>query len=239
MKNEQTPRIRLRRHHDDEYYDAASVRGPNNEELLRISLQPRFKTSGLSGDEWRHHADFWLPDFARSFHGFRDALQYSPAFVWKHARGLLERGPVTVTVLRKNMCVWKDALGTFADASLGLLWHLTVAGENGATRHLTDTEERERCQQPGCSSPPKRLYRLKRYQISRSERHMADFEYAFEPRHIWFCDRHAHRGDCGLEDCDKNYEVVGGGNPESAPVEEQDVRPSGFAGMIESGEEDL
>ena len=31
---------------------------------------------------------------------------------------------------------------------------------------------------------------------------MAEFEEWNNNRYIWFCERHLHRGDCGLEDCD-------------------------------------
>ena len=34
-----------RNHHDDEWYDE-----------IRVTTVPRFKTSGLSGDEWRRSA---------------------------------------------------------------------------------------------------------------------------------------------------------------------------------------
>jgi hypothetical protein len=228
-------KIQLRRHHDDEYVDEVRIvytgAAPD---VLRISLVPRFKTSGLSGDEWRVSARFDLLGQERQgFHDVKAALHYAPAFIWQHARDRLDKGPVRLAAFRKGRLLWSGDFPTFGDAALGMAWHLITASEDQNWKNLTDAEERELCQQPGCSSKQVRIYKYKRYQISRQERHMAEFEYDFQAGHIWFCERHAHRGDCGLEDADANYEVEGGGNAEAAPVDERDVSPSAFGGAVE------
>lgn len=36
-----------------------------------------------------------------------------------------------------------------------------------------------------------------------------------------FCDRHSTRGDCGLEDADRNYEILDGGSQTEPPAEDK------------------
>lgn len=67
------PKPFFSRVHDDEYVDE-----------VRFTTKPRFKTSGLSGDQWRVsvHMEFLRKGhvvFERSFHTMRDA---AAAFPW-------------------------------------------------------------------------------------------------------------------------------------------------------------
>jgi hypothetical protein len=58
------------------------------------------------------------------------------------------------------------------------------------------------CDQEGCSEEASVVYRLKkRY----SREGMSKKPYGTEVR--YFCERHKHRGDCGREDADDNYEL--------------------------------
>lgn len=184
--NERKPQ--LRPHDDDEYVDE-----------VRIRLVPRFKSSNLSGDEWRVSAE--------------------------------------IQFLRKGKVLWSRRVHALSDAVAGAPWWLKTWGETDERVLLTPDEERAVCQQPGCSEPATHVYRLKEYQVSKSEGDMKAFR-DFQPRHIWFCDRHAHRGDCDLEDCDDNYEVEGGGNSHASAVRSSDVRESVFAGVIRLGDKD-
>lgn len=169
---------RHRRHEDDEYVDE-----------VRINLVPRFKTSGMSGDEWRVSA--------------------------------------VVTFLRKGREVWSRGFGKLSTAVNALSWFFIVAGEGseGEFKMLDREQELATCQQPGCSEPSTVRYRFKKTRDCPQSGHMREpgdsFEYVTA-----FCKRHAHRGDCGLEDCDTNYEVVGGGNSQATPVESRDLSPS-------------
>lgn len=61
--------------------------------------------------------------------------------------------------------------------------------------------EGELCDQEGCADRAAVVLRLKkRY----SREGMSKDPYGTEVR--YFCERHRHRGDCGLEDADENYE---------------------------------
>lgn len=168
-----------RRHEDDEYIDE-----------IRIDLVPRFKTSGMSGDEWRVSA--------------------------------------RVRFLRKGHEVWSRSFLDISTAAKALPWFFTVAGEgaSGEFKVLTNEQELEVCQQPGCVEPAVKLYRFKKI---RDCRQSGDMKEPHRELVTAFCARHAHRGDCGMEDCDDNYEVIGGGNSQASPVETKDLSPSAVA----------
>lgn len=64
---------------------------------------------------------------------------------------------------------------------------------------------RELCDQPTCAEKPTVFYkRLKPYDKFGGE--LVDHPGRLEYRQ--FCDKHKHRGDCGLDDSDNNYEVI-------------------------------
>lgn len=236
--------IRLRRHHDDDYLDEILI-VEGRETLLSITVEPRYKTSGLSGDEWRVSAilrifnDVRVP-YERGFCSMRDAQKYAPWFVLTEGEKIADAGAVTLKTYRKGHKVSSQRFPRFVDAGVGLPWHLIAASEDGRWKMPTDEEERTHCQQPGCKEKPSRIYRLKKYQVSKCESVMGTFSKEMEPwehRHIWFCNRHARRGDCGLEDCDRNYEAADGkGSPGKEPVSGRDVSESAFGGVIELGD---
>lgn len=59
------------------------------------------------------------------------------------------------------------------------------------------------CDQEGCSEKAKYKFRLKKkFRNDGSEKEMLWKE------HRCFCSQHKHRGDCGLEDADNNYEFI-------------------------------
>jgi len=158
-----------RRHEDDEYIDE-----------IRIDLVPRFKTSEMSGDEWRVSA--------------------------------------RIRFFRKGHEVWSRGFGKLSTAVNALPWFFVVAGEGSDFKMLGREQELALCQQPGCSEPSVKRYRFKKVRDCPQSGKMYEpgpsFEYVTA-----FCQRHAHRGDCGLEDADDNYEVLSGGNSHAAPVE--------------------
>lgn len=71
----------------------------------------------------------------------------------------------------------------------------------------------EFCDQEGCKEPFTRTYKMLQEQ-SHGPRcsHLQD---PFQPTVRKFCERHAKRGDCGLEDQDRNYEQIDG--PKDSP----------------------
>lgn len=233
----------LRRHHDDDYWDRVTIQAATGAHFTAF-IRPRYKTSGLSGDEWRVSAAFevrehpmWSPIVDREFHRMNDVFRYAPIFVYQRAPGLLSSPDAKITVERKGRVLMVEDRPTFGDAVIGLGWHVLTAneGKRGVEwHHLTDAAERQHCQQVGCARPPINAYQLQRLQIDRSGETRGP-KYDWEGQYVWYCGRHTTRGDCGLEDADKNMVLVAG-TGQSTP-DDGDESPSGFAGAIGLGDD--
>lgn len=153
------------RHHDDEYADE-----------IHITTVPRWKTSELSGDEWRTSARV---DFRR-------------------------KGQLIWFIVLRNLEVATAALPwffrTFMEGPDGDPSKALLPDERTLYRIAPPTDERL-CFQPGCSLPAVVEYELKK-QFSRQEGAEVPSSLTMYRR---FCETHAKRGDCGLEDADTNY----------------------------------
>lgn len=230
----------LRRHRDDWYWDRVEVNA--GDVALLATIVPRYKTSGLSGDEWRVLARLQVACagysrfvLERGFSGMRTLAEHSAVFLWRECRTLLGIRDATLTALRKGVVLTERKFPTFGEAALGIGWHIVTANEgekNVPWHHLSDEEERAHCQQVGCSDPPINVYRLKKILYGD---HPPDTFYApkydFEGQYVWYCARHTTRGDCGFEDADKNLELVQG--PGTASPLDSDESPSAFGGIVE------
>jgi len=215
-------RINLYRHHDDEYIDQIKIKC-YDDCLVNMYLSPRYKMSELSGDEWRVSANLEIMNYdgdgvaySTSYHNISYAQKFAPYFIWKNVKSYLNERYATIYVYRKNNLIWHKTFPTFGDAVIGLPWHITVAGESDINwKHLPDSEEADYCQQPGCINEPTKLFRMKKFQVSRQSSIMSeDFTYPGTYRYIWFCDKHSERGDAGLQDRDSNYELIDPNNYE-------------------------
>jgi hypothetical protein len=146
----------FKRHNDDEWYDE-----------IRISVVPRYKTSGMSGDEWRVSAK--------------------------------------IEVFRKGVLLKERGFSKMRYAAdfLPAVLH-EMADEGFAGSH----EQFERlCFQPGCKEEGVVEYRLiDEFYPSYGDK-MPKKEWRADVRRR-FCEKHALRGDCGLEDADSNYVLV-------------------------------
>ena len=228
-----TPARPLRRHRDDDYWDEVVILAGTT--TLRGSIVPRYKTSGLSGDEWRVSARLVVKEYGRTildqpFHRMSQLLTHAPGFiyVWRHS---LQQGTgptATLVAKRKGHVLCEIASPNFMDAAMGMYRSIIRANEGmeGVLwRHVTDAEERAHCQQVGCADEPVNVYRLKKILYGEdTERAFLPPQYDFEGQYTWYCPRHATRGDCGIEDADGNLELVeGDGRPR--PVKE-DESPS-------------
>lgn len=150
-----------KRHEDDDWIDE-----------IRIITVPRYKISGMSGDEWRFSATVQLFRkgillFERSFSKLRYAIDFLPAIQHEYA----DQG-------RAN----KDADGNAVDFD-------------------------RFCFNPGCREDGVVEYELIDEYYPRIGKK--------EEKHAWrgsvrrrFCETHARRGDCGLEDADANYTLI-------------------------------
>ena len=129
---------------------------------VRIITVPRYKQSGLSGDEWRISAE---TQFYR-------------------------KGKLIFTVGRRDV---ETACGfAYGDYLRGIDDGKAYFGGDGKI-----------CDQEGCAEPVAVKYRLLKL-FSREGYEGTPHCPTF--RH--FCDKHKIRGDCALEDADRNYEKV-------------------------------
>lgn len=177
-------RVRL---NDDDFIDE-----------IHIRTIPRFKTSGLSGDEWRHS--------------------------------------IQVIALRKGRLIGEHSWNKLDWALERLLpW---INDELLSPIDKPDISE-DRCDQPGCSEPWTVLYRMTKRACGKCGNQEM---YAGSEEHPYlraFCERHAHRGDSDLDDMDSIYEpIMTGKKPDQYEVNEDDISPSVFGGIIELGDND-
>lgn len=126
---------------------------------VRIVTVPRYKESGLSGDEWRISASIQL---------YRKGILI-------HERGVrnVEMGCIFAAATYYE--AQDDGKGYFAGD--GIL-----------------------CDQEGCSAGATVRYRL--IKTFCREGHEGE---PHRPTYRHFCEQHKQRGDCGLEDSDRNY----------------------------------
>lgn len=230
----QPSKMPLRRHHDDNYWDQIDIDADGVQ--LRAFVVPRYKTSGLSGDEWRIGTRLQIKHrsetFERSFGRMSWLTEHAPHFLWMHCRNLLDRPNAVLVVRRKGVLLMEQRFNSFGDAAIGMGWHIVASNEGSQDvewHHLTDAEEQQHCQQVGCSDTPINFYRLKKLQVGNG-RLMVAPEYDFEGQFTWFCGRHTVRGDCGLEDCDDNLVLVAGTG--EAATQPGDESPSAMAAPI-------
>ena len=157
---------------------------------IRIVTKPRYKTSGLSGDEWRTSMSILF---------MKDG----------NVIGALPGG--------RDMEVAIMTLGS-------RYFEAREEWNSGLT-----TSDPTVCDQEGCSEPPAVWLRCKGRFDRRTglEMHMAEGgEYRA------FCQRHSTRGDCGIDDADRNYELIKGHRTEPRTTDES---PAVFGGVIQLG----
>lgn len=126
---------------------------------VRIVTVPRYKTSGLSGDEWRISA--------------------------------------RVGFYRKGSLCHETSFSSIEYACGYLYAEYNNAISNGKAYFGGDGIH---CDQEGCSKPKTVTYRL----LSQFCREGHETR-PLAPTYRHFCDEHKRRGDCGLDDADRNY----------------------------------
>ena len=151
-----------------------------------IGVKPRYKTSGLSGDEWRQSVSI-----VAKFKG--------------------------VTVFEKTV---RDI-----EVALGMLYAFKIEACDEGIPDAVLKREKECCDQPSCSNRARNFYLLKK-RHSQGNRFEKDALAVDDQGHYrQFCNRHARRGDCCLNDTDANYIPVIGG-PQNAAMPDEDLSPS-------------
>ncbi len=129
---------------------------------IRIVTVPRFKESGLSGDEWRIHAE--------------------------------------AQFYRKGKLIFSEGCRNVQTAC-GLLYGWYVGAVDDAKGYFAG--DGITCDQEGCHEPA--LYRYRRVRAYCQEGHESNPSDVSLYRH--FCETHKTRGDCALDDADRNYVV--------------------------------
>lgn len=173
-----------KRHDDDEWYDE-----------IRISVKPRYKTSGMSGDEWRVSA--------------------------------------LVEVFRKGVLLKERGFSKMHYAADFLPAILHEMADDGCPEGIYRQTE-QLCFQPGCKQDGVVEYRIIDQFYRPYGDKMPKKDYLGE-NHRRFCEAHAKRGDCGLEDADRNYILISAppgweGNADLGAAAAES--PSAFAGTI-------
>jgi hypothetical protein len=221
------------RHDDDEWIDEIRL-SSDTKPLLRLFTCYRYKTSGLSGDEWRT-STMWqcieglmigneendgTPGWF-NFDGPYYKLSAGCAALYpglyssqRHAHNL----PIHyIDFLRKGRVLYRSSYDNQPMTLLVVAGHLSWALMQANDQPLGTAEAwedvKKLCHQPGCSNLAVSTYRLQ-YLYDRSGKkseiaHMT-------PLVRRFCPIHLCRGDCGLEDADSNYEVLEGPGPNEA-----------------------
>ena len=146
------------RHREDTWVDHA--------EILTV---PRWKTSGLSGDEWR--------------------------FSYR------------VVLRRKGWTIHEQDFGTLGYAARWLALHV---GDGAAPADFPWPKEAPGgaygdgffCDNPGCDQPAAWRAWLKAEYCARGHKHVSQWTRYYRV----FCQEHSRRGDCALEDADRNYD---------------------------------
>jgi hypothetical protein len=223
-----------KRHPDDEWFDEIRVEtaeGP----LLRIITQYRYKTSNMSGDEWRTSASIQVrrgnvwSDFDNRYVNLETASKgLYPGFYTSHPE-LHEVETTTIDFYRKGIKLYESSYDgrplAFIHAAGHLPWALVIARQDSGQMPNSN----DYCFQPGCAEEAISTYRLK---VEYSKNGVFSREPRRELRRR-FCLRHLRRGDCGLEDADENYEVIEGPGPDEAQGWQGDVSESRFGGFID------
>lgn len=130
---------------------------------IELEMVPRYKTSEMSGDEWRTGVAI------RFYH-----------------KGHL--------VLEDGTCDMQAAI-----LMLGSVW---VRAQEPITDEVIRLEGRY-CDQPGCRQPWSFKRFLKRIAVREGWLDPENTSFRYFRK---FCTDHLKRGDCGLEDADRNYE---------------------------------
>lgn len=230
VKTPAPPMVHFRRHHGDEYLDELKIEAAG-QLVVHATTAIRYKASDFSGDEWRTSVSLRFLDGARVLWRFDvrsfDVLARGlPIFFLNHGRGV-PLSAATMIWLRKGHVVYRrDDYAAPFEAATAFGWEQVIASERtpdevGAIERLPEEIDHLLCFQPGCSAPHAVEYRL-HHLFSREGYRSEQADQSTDYRRR-FCLAHANRGDCGLEDAQRNYEQIGEVGPALAPTAGKDA----------------
>lgn len=230
----------FRRHEDDEWFDEVLIVGEDGP-VARIWMRPRYKTSELSGDEWRVSAEVMVlldDEWVKITHTHTLDAATRCLFHKMHDQpASVQRQPVTrIDLLRKGIVLtskeYDDSLPLLTVAGL-LAWEFIILCETHVIPQ--DWDDKRWCFQPGCANEAVSTYRLEHMYCRCCGATQEDWGQSNYRR---FCKVHLRRGDCGMEDSDYNYEVVEGPGPDDAEGDEDFISPSVNADMLDFVDDD-
>lgn len=154
---------------------------------IEIDIVPRYKTSGLSGDEWRQS--------------------------------------VCITAYFKGLAVFTEGVRDI-EVACGMLYSFRCKASDSGIPEEVLTHERKCCDQPSCTNKATNWYLLKKIHSQGNHIEAPAMERSNGRGYYRkFCNRHAERGDCCLNDTDRNYVPVIG-SPENSSRPDEDLSPS-------------
>lgn len=223
-------------HRDDEGLDQV-VFMVDHEPFIQCRMIPRYKTSGLSGNEWRVSAmwehkegGLWVP-FDGQYRNIETAgAALFPGLFSSH-KDWHEKTCTSIRLFRKGRPIIEmtnDGKPQPLLVAAGHLpWTLVIWPEqdHGLPGPFGGDCTKDLCFQVGCNNKAVSTYTLKkRYNRSGNER-SAESKWLGRAA-VRFCEKHLRRGNCGLEDSDDNYEVIEGPGPDGHNTDAGDISPS-------------
>lgn len=201
--------------------------------ILRAFTKYRYKTSGMSGDEWRTSV-VWEVSNGFLEGGYRDLETACSALYPCLYSSLKYMHNVQI-----DHCNWMRNGEVMYQSSYDgkplelihtaghLPWGYIQAVESFIEPTSFDNEAC--CFQPGCAEPPVSEYRL----LFVYDRDGGNKRKPNKDIRRKFCQRHLMRGDCGLEDADSNYVVVSGPGPDKAEGWREYESEAVFGGFVD------
>lgn len=232
-------------HKDDEGLDEIVIM-VNKKPFLRCIMVPRYKTSGLSGDEWRvsamwEHNTVTVDAFWEPLDGpYRDIETASAAIfagIYNSHKSWHDLTCTSIRLLRKGRPIIEmthDGKSMPLLAALGHLpWTLKIwpQQDHGMPGPFGGDCTKDLCFQVGCKEPAVSTYLLKKRYDRDGDEKSAESEWAGRDARR-FCAKHLRRGDCGLDDADANYEVHEGPGPDGHKMSPHDESKSVFGGIV-------
>jgi hypothetical protein len=174
--------------------------------ILKITTVPRFKTSGLSGDEWRISAQLSIQDGDRKLisdhsHSIRDMATKLSMLSAKTPTVAWDKYPGVMRLYLKGSKVLEYSHPSLRSLACSLGWILLLGGEDP---NWSAPDLKNVCDQPGCSSEASEFYKVKHLYHERTPLP----ENPYHDNYVKFCQDHKVRGDSSFEDCDENYERI-------------------------------
>lgn len=209
----------------DDWYDEVQIAARSGVVIQGVTRY-RYKTSGMSGDEWRT-SFVWrrrdgagdLVDFDGHYADIHTACAALYAGVYGSHPDLHNLDCRWIDFLRKGHIVYRSSYDGRPLGMLALLghlpWALIDARENGALPAVDKLDALPLCDQPGCSRLAVSIYRIVKDACGQcgTRKEMISHGRLAARK---FCPVHLQRGDASLYDADDCYEVVVGPGPEAS-----------------------